>query len=410
MKIADVFSTLLGPDSPVAVTAYDGSSAGPAEPVATIEVNTPEAVQYIATAPGDLGLARAYITGALDVTGDLHAAVLSLASFKVGDVPWADAVDIAKALGWRSFRRPPVPAQEVRGLGGRRHSRKRDAEAISHHYDVSNEFYRMLLGPSMAYTCAVFPTPESSLEEAQEYKFDLVCRKLGLEPGMRLLDVGCGWGGMVVHAAENYGVQALGVTLSRQQADYAAKLIADRGLSDRAEVRFLDYRDVPEGGFDRISSIGLTEHIGKRNYPSYFGSLRAKLKDEGRLLNHTITRDNGQRRVRAKGFIDRYIFPDGELCGPGQVMDAMNNAGFEIQHEENFRRHYAMTLSHWSANLDDNWDAAVADIGLPKARTWRLYLAVSRVGFDINRIELHQFLGTKTTADGESGYPWRHTF
>jgi cyclopropane-fatty-acyl-phospholipid synthase len=215
---------------------------------------------------------------------------------------------------------------------------------------------------------------------------------------------------MVVHAAENYGVQAIGVTLSRQQADYAGKLIAERGLSDRAEVRFLDYRDVPETGFDRISSIGLTEHIGKRNYPAYFGFLLDKLKGEGRLLNHTITRDNGQRRVRARGFIDRYIFPDGELCGPGQVMDAMNNAGFEIQHEENFRRHYAMTLARWSANLDDNWDAAVAEVGLPKARTWRLYLAVSRAGFDINRIELHQYLGTKTSADGTSGYPWRHSF
>lgn len=409
MRVAEMFTMLVGTDSPVAIKAYDGSSSGPLDPVATIEVNSPRALQYIVTAPSDLGLARAYITGELDVQGDLFTALRSLALTDLRLLPLADKVALLRGVGPGNIKRPPIPAQEVR-MRGRRHSKRRDADAISHHYDVSNRFYRMLLGPSMAYTCAVFPEVGASLEAAQEYKFDLVCRKLGLASGDRLLDVGCGWGGMVIHAAKEYGVRGLGVTLSRQQAEWAAKQIAEEGLTDLAEVRFLDYRDVHESGFDHVSSIGLTEHIGVRNYPDYFGFLLSKVKPEGRLLNHTITRHDGSVKAKTGGFINRYIFPDGELVAPSAVMSAMNDAGFEIQHEENLRAHYAKTLTHWSENLMANWDEAVAEVGLPKARTWRLYLAASRVGFDINRIQLHQFLGTKTTVEGDSGYPLRHTF
>ena len=409
MNVGQMFGLLVGPESRIALRAYDGSEFTPADPVATIVMTSPEAVQYVVSAPSDLGLARAYVTGVLDVEGDLYEAIRELARVDLSQVPLADKVALVRAVGVKHIRRPPIPPQEVR-MRGRRHSKRRDADAISHHYDVSNAFYAQVLGPSMAYTCAVFPTPEATLEEAQEYKFDLVARKLGLRPGMRLLDVGCGWGGMVVHAAREYGVQVIGVTLARQQAEYGAKLIAELGLGDRAEIRHGDYRDVPESGFDRISSIGLTEHIGLRNYPSYFSFLLAKLKPEGRLLNHTITRNDGTQRARAGGFISRYIFPDGELAGPAQVMGAMNDAGFEIQHEENIRLHYALTLKHWSENLMADWDRAVAEVGLQKARTWRLYLAASQAGFDLNRIQLHQFLGTKTLADGVSGYPWRHEF
>jgi len=409
MKIAEMFTMVLGNDSPVAIRAYDGSESGGADPVATIDLRSQKALKYLATAPSDLGLARAYISGELEVEGDIHAVIMALANHELRDLTWSDKFALAKSVGLGNLRRPPLPMQEAR-MRGRRHSKNRDAAAISHHYDVSNTFYEMLLGPSMAYTCAVFPTPEATLEQAQEFKFDLVCRKLGLQPGMRLLDVGCGWGGMVLHAVRNYGVEAIGVTLSRQQAEYGSKQIAEEGLSDRAEIRFGDYRDVAEGDFDRVSSIGLTEHIGIRNYPSYFGFLRSKLVPDGALLNHTITRSDGTHKARAGGFINRYIFPDGELVGPAQVMGAMNDAGFEIQHEENFRRHYALTLRDWSANLDANWDAAVAEVGLPKARTWRLYLAFSRAGFDLNRIELHQFLGTRTTKDGISDYRWLNEF
>ncbi len=308
------------------------------------------------------------------------------------------------------MHRPAPPPQE-RTLNGRRHSKNRDADAIHHHYDVSNRFYSWVLGPSMAYTCAVFPSGDASLELAQEEKFDLVCRKLGLEPGMRLLDVGCGWGGMVMHAVKHYGVKAIGVTLSEQQARYGQESIQQAGLTSQAEIRFSDYRNVAESGFDAVSSIGLTEHIGRANYPSYFAFLYGELRPEGRLLNHTITRpnDNWVSHFR-KSFINRYVFPDGELSGPSQVMTAMNSAGFEIRHAENLREHYALTLKHWCENLEDHWDEAVAEAGLGTARVWRLYMAASRLGFDINMIELHQMLGVKLGPGGKSGMPLRPGF
>lgn len=409
MRVADIFEVLLGADGGVGITAYDGSSAGAPDAVNILEVKSPEALNYLAGAPGALGMARAFVTGTIDVRGDLTAVVRAIARTDLRELPLAQKWELLRAVAPGTLRRPPLPAEEAR-VRGWRHSKRRDAKAISHHYDVSNTFYRMLLGPSMAYTCAVFPTPHSGLDEAQEFKFDLVCRKLDLRPGMRLLDVGCGWGGMVLHAARHYGVEVIGVTLSRPQAEYGAKQIAESGLSDMAEIRHGDYRDVAETGFDRVSSIGLTEHIGLRNYPDYFAFLHSKLVPDGILLNHTITRDDGTQRARARGFINRYIFPDGELAGPAQVMAAMNDAGFEIQHEENFRRHYALTLSHWVDNLRGNWDDAVAEIGLGKARTWWLYLAASQVGFEVNRIQLHQFLGTSTRSDGVTDYRWRNDF
>jgi cyclopropane-fatty-acyl-phospholipid synthase len=263
----------------------------------------------------------------------------------------------------------------------------------------------------MAYTCACYPTPESSLEEAQEYKFDLVARKLGLRSGMRLLDVGCGWGGMVMHAAREYGVRALGATLSEQQAAWAQEAIEKAGLSGLAEVRHLDYRDVRETGFDAVSSIGLTEHIGVRQLPGYFAFLLGKLRPEGRLLNHCITHpDNTEPAARKSGFINRYVFPDGELEGPGYLISLMTDTGFEVRHEENLREHYAMTLAAWGANLDAHWKEAVAEVGPGTARVWRLYMAGSRLGFDRNQIQLHQVLGTKLTAEGVSGMPLRPTW
>lgn len=409
MKVADIFEVLLGGDAEVGVTAYDGSSAGASDAENILEVNSPDALNYLATAPSALGVARAFVTGTIDVRGDLATVVRAMAHNNLIDLPLSEKWDLVRAVAAGHLRRPPLPPEEAR-VRGLRHSKRRDAKAISHHYDVSNTFYRMLLGPSMAYTCAVFPTPEAGLDEAQEFKFDLVCRKLDLRPGMRLLDVGCGWGGMVLHAARHYDVEVVGVTLSRPQAEYGAKQLAEAGLNDRAEIRHGDYRDIAESGFDRVSSIGLTEHIGLRNYPDYFAFLRSKLVPDGLLLNHTITRNDGTQRARARGFINRYIFPDGELAGPAAVMAAMNDAGFELQHEENFRRHYALTLAHWVDNLRGSWDEAVAEVGLGKARTWWLYLAASQVGFETNRIQLHQFLGSRATADGATSYRWRNEF
>ncbi|KOX21002.1 cyclopropane-fatty-acyl-phospholipid synthase [Saccharothrix sp. NRRL B-16348] len=395
MRLAEVFQRAVGGGASVRFSAYDGSKAGPADAGVSIEVRTPEALSYLASAPGELGLARAYVTGHLEIIGDVYGALKQLSEISLREVPWGERIELLATLGrTRLGTKIEVPPQERR-LRGLRHSKARDREAIAHHYDVSNTFYEWVLGPSMAYTCAVYPTAESTLEEAQFAKHDLVARKLGLKPGMRLLDVGCGWGGMVMHAAREYGVRALGVTLSRNQAEWAQKAIVEAGLSDLAEVRYLDYRDVRETGFDAVSSIGLTEHIGKAKLPAYFRSLHDKLKPGGRMLNHCITRPDNKQPARTGGFINRYVFPDGELVGPGHLVSLMHDTGFEVRHEENLREHYAMTLAAWSENLDKHWDDAVTEVGLGRARVWRLYLAASRLGFERNNIQLHQVLGVK---------------
>jgi cyclopropane-fatty-acyl-phospholipid synthase len=410
MRLADAFSIIVPAERGVGFRAYDGSTAGPANADVVLEIRSPRAVQYLASAPSQLGLARAYVTGDLEIIGDAYTALSRLYPVDFINVSWSDRLKLVREFGPKAVHRPAPPPQE-RTLNGRRHSKNRDADAIHHHYDVSNRFYSWVLGPSMAYTCAVFPTADASLETAQEEKFDLVCRKLGLQPGMRLLDVGCGWGGMVMHAVKHYGVKAIGVTLSEQQAAYGKESIQQAGLTSQAEIRFSDYRDVAESGFDAVSSIGLTEHIGRANYPAYFSFLYSKLRPEGRLLNHTITRPHdGWVSHFRKSFINRYVFPDGELSGPSQVMTAMNSGGFEIRHEENLREHYALTLKHWCENLEDHWDEAVAEAGLGTARVWRLYMAASRLGFDINMIQLHQMLGVKLGPGGKSGMPLRPVF
>jgi cyclopropane-fatty-acyl-phospholipid synthase len=414
MALADVFEAIAGPEAPVEFRAYDGSSAGmPGAPV-RITVRSPVAVSYLAQAPGALGLARAYVSGHLDVDGDMYTALARMTSAQATSLDIPERLRLLAALGGPKvlWPRVPPPPQEVRvnrrWVGGRLHSKDRDASAISHHYDVSNRFYEWVLGPSMAYTCACYPHEDASLEEAQAYKFDLVARKIGLRQGMRLLDVGCGWGGMVMHAAREYGVKALGVTLSAQQASWAQQAINESGLAGLAEVRHLDYRDVPETGFDAVSSIGLTEHIGKAGLPGYFGFLYGKLKPGGRLLNHCITRPDGTEPTRRRlGFINRYVFPDGELESPGYLISRMHDTGFEVRHEENLREHYAKTLAAWCANLDAHYDEAVAEVGTGTARVWRLYMAGSRLGFERNQIQLHQVLGVRLAPGGASGMPLR---
>src|SRR5262252_7022337 len=414
MALAEVFERFAGPDAQVEFRAYDGSRAGVADSPITITVKSPVAVSYLAQAPGAMGLARAYVAGHLDVDGDMYTALSQMTRVQRVELGAAEKLNLLRALGgpkvlWPRIQPPPEEVRvNRRWLSGRRHSRGRDASAISHHYDVSNTFYEWVLGPSMAYTCACYPTEDATLEEAQAYKHDLVARKLGLRSGMRLLDVGCGWGGMVRHAAREHGVRALGVTLSEQQAAWAQRAIADEGLSGLAEVRHLDYRDVTESEFDAVSSIGLTEHIGKAKLPGYFAFLLGKLKPEGRLLNHCITRtDDTEPARRPSGFIYRYVFPDGELEAPGYLVSLMHDAGFEVRHEENLREHYAKTLTGWCANLDEHWDEAVAEVGQGTARVWRLYMAGSRLGFERNDIQLHQVLGVKLAGDGRSGMPLR---
>jgi cyclopropane-fatty-acyl-phospholipid synthase len=414
MALAEVFEQILGPDAPVEFRAYDGSRAGAEGSPVRITIRSPVAVSYLAQAPGELGLARAYVSGHIDVDGDMYSTLSRIGRIQQTDLSVAERLRLLGQLGGPRVLLPriPPPPQEVRirrrPLMGRRHSKGRDANAISHHYDVSNTFYEWVLGPSMAYTCACYPSEDATLEEAQAYKHDLVARKLALRPGMRLLDVGCGWGGMVIHAAREYGVKALGVTLSEQQAQWAQRAIADRGLSDLAEVRHLDYRDVVETGFDAVSSIGLTEHVGQAQLPGYFAFLYGKLKPEGRLLNHCITRTAGNEPARRPdGFINRYVFPDGELEPPGYLVSLMHDTGFEVRHEENLREHYAKTLAGWCANLDAHWDEAIAEVGQGTARVWRLYMAGSRLGFERNQIQLHQILGVRLGENGRSGMPLR---
>ncbi|GAA1612726.1 class I SAM-dependent methyltransferase [Catellatospora bangladeshensis] len=410
MAVAKVIEGLIAGPVPVRFTAFDGSSAGPPDADVTIEIRSPRALNYLATANGGLGLARAYVSGDIEVSGDLYTALAGLDRLEL-DKSWSKRLRTLRDLGGiKLLNPPPRPPMEVR-LHGRLHSKARDRAAIAHHYDVSNRFYEWLLGPSMAYTCAVYPDAAATLEQAQFAKHDLVARKLGLEPGMRLLDVGCGWGGMVMHAAREYGVRALGVTLSRRQAEWAAKAIAEAGLSDLAEVRFMDYRDVPVQHFDAISSIGLTEHIGRDQLPGYFRSLLVRLRPGGRLLNHCITRpSNLEPAAHRRMFINRYVFPDGELHGVGHLVSAMHDHGFEVRHEENLREHYARTLAAWSANLEEHWAESVAEVGLGRARVWRLYLAASRLGFDRNVVQLHQVLGVRLDARGHSGMPLRPTW
>jgi cyclopropane-fatty-acyl-phospholipid synthase len=406
--LAHVLQRLVDPVAPMRFRAYDGSAAGPDGAPVELEIRSPRAVEYLLTSPGELGLARAYVAGDLAVHGDIYIALSTLAEGSETITP-RERLALLARLGPRFLRRVEPPPEEfrVRDRRGWRHSKGRDSAAISHHYDVSNRFYEIVLGPSMAYTCACYPFEEATLEQAQAEKHDLVCRKLGLRPGMRLLDVGCGWGGMVMHAAEHHGVQALGVTLSRQQAEWARKAIAERGLSDRAEVRHSDYRDVTEGPFDAVSSIGLTEHIGAANLPAYFRFLHSKLRPGGRLLNHCITRPRTTEPHRAGKFIDRYVFPDGELEAVGTIVSAMQDNGFEVRHEENLREHYARTLRDWCANLTANWDDAVREVGENRARVWLLYMAACRVGFDRRSIELHQVLGVRPDARANSGMPLR---
>ena len=404
---------------PFRFTAYDGSATGPEDSPFHVHLDNERGLSYLLTAPGDLGLARAYVSGDLTLEGvhpgdpyDADDAAAARGGDRASRHP-RRRFQIVRGLGWSQLRPPPPPPQETlprwrRVLEGLRHSKARDADAIHHHYDVSNRFYELVLGPSMTYTCAVFPSEDATLEEAQFTKYDLVCRKLGLQPGMRLLDVGSGWGGMVRHAAKHYGVagrrrdavaRAGGLGARRPSSATASTTSPRSGSATTATSA--------DTGFDAVSSIGLTEHIGVRNYPAYF-ALPARQAGARRPAAQPLHHPLGQHQHRAPGaFIDRYVFPDGELTGSGRIITEMQDAGLEVRHEENLREHYALTLKGWSRNLVDNWDECVREVGEGTAKVWGIYMAGSRRGFERNEIQLHQVLAVKPDADGSVRFPLR---
>ncbi len=408
---------VLGGEIPLRIRCWDGSEAGPPDAPVRLVLRRRRALRRLVWAPNELGIARCFVSGDLDVESDFFESLSHLERV-VGsqsgtlDVDGAVKWDVIKTgLRLRAFGLPPKPPAEEIRLGGRLHSKRRDAEAISHHYDVGNDFYALVLGPSMTYSCAVWGEGVTSLEEAQTAKVDLVARKLGLRPGMRVLDVGCGWGTFVIHAAREYGARAVGVTLSQAQADFARKRVAEEGLSDLVEIRVQDYRDVRDGPYDAISSIGMAEHVGQSMLPTYAKALYDLLKPEGRLLNHAISRKAGVpgRTTDKTSFINRYVFPDGELEPVSVMAGAIEEAGFEIRDVEALREHYALTLRAWVANLEEHWQDAVRLTSEGRARVWRLYMAASALTFERGSIGVNQVLAVKTSDKGKSGFPRTRT-
>jgi cyclopropane-fatty-acyl-phospholipid synthase len=402
-RLAAALSTVLGTDDvPWRLRAWDGSLAGPAD-APPLTIRSARAVRRLVWAPGELGLARAYVAGDIDIEGDVFATLEAMSARLATGVAfgspsprqWAELARTAVAVG-AVGPPPPAPPEEFRrSRRGRRHSPARDVAAVTHHYDVGNEFYALVLGPSLVYSCAVWTDEGTGLDAAQEAKLDLVCRKLGLRPGMRLLDVGCGWGSLALHAAGRYGVDVVGITLSGEQAALARERIAGAGLTHRIEIRVQDYRAVDDGPFDAIASIGMAEHVGRTAMPGYVRALHGLLAPGGRLLNHAIAWSAGATTWDDDTFIARYVFPDGELISLADTVRFLEES-FEVLDVEALRRHYALTLRAWVDRLEKNWDAAVALVGEGRARVWRLYMAAAALSFENGKLGVNQVLVSST--------------
>lgn len=369
---------------PLCVELWDGRrfDLAPA-PAVTVRVVRPSAVRYLLS-PTLNGLGEAFVEGHVDVEGPVHEAV------RIG-------VELARRSG-SAARRTLAKS--------RRHSRAFDRNAIEYHYDVSNEFYALFLDRNMLYSCAYFRSPADSLDRAQEQKLDHVLKKLRLGAGERFLDIGCGWGALVIRAAKKYGAIAKGITLSKNQFDYAQRRIREEGLEGRCSVELRDYRDL-EGTelFDKIAAVGVTEHVGLENLPAYFGNVSALLRPGGLFLNHSISSTDVEERWVGAGageFIDRYVFPNGELPHLSRVVREISRAGLEVSDVESMRRHYAATCRLWADRLDANRRTAAALAGERRFRIWQMYLAGCAYGFAHGWIDLHQVLACKTM-DGDAG-------
>jgi cyclopropane-fatty-acyl-phospholipid synthase len=383
------------PERPFTVDLWDGSTIpstgngdGP-----RFTVNSPRALAHLVRAPGELGLGRAYVTGDLDVD-DLMAVMHVVDDW---EPPPIDArtrgrlmLAAARAIG--VTRLPRAPRSELRPHG-KLHSRERDERAVRHHYDVGNDFFALFLDDSMTYSCAIFSRGAQTLEQAQDAKRELVCTKLGLSEGDALLDVGCGWGAFAIHAASRHGARVVGITLSPAQAEEARRRVADAGLSDRIEIRVMDYRDIGGERFDAIASIGMVEHVGENRIDLYARQLAGLLKPGGQLLNHGIARLR-HTDPDAGSFNERYVFPDGETLQLSRVLLALERAGFTTEHVEGFAADYAETLRHWYENLDRDLATAERLAGQERLRVWRLYLRAARNAFLNGTISVYQVRAT----------------
>ena len=378
------------PERPFHVSFWDGTQlpsstgAGP-----TFLVRSPRAIAHVLRAPGELGLGRAYVTGLLDVD-DIDAAMDLVDVWEEPEIDLRARLRLmgaaARAMG---LTRPPRrPASEL-VLKGRPHTVERDGRAVRHHYDVANEFFALFLDPSMTYSCAVFSRGAQTLEEAQETKLELVCSKLALRAGDRVLDVGCGWGSFAIHAAQRHDVRVVGITLSEPQARLARERAGAAGVADRVELRVMDYRQLPDERFDAIASIGMVEHVGANQIDDYARTLARLLKPGGRLLNHGIAYLS-HADVDAGDFSERYVWPDAAPLQLSLVLGALERAGFVTRHVEDFQADYARTLTEWTARLDDHLEEALALVGPERLRIWRLYLRAARIGFDTGFTSIYQ--------------------
>jgi cyclopropane-fatty-acyl-phospholipid synthase len=385
------------PQRPFHVRFWDGGKIPATEPDSpTFIVRRPSALAHVLRAPGTLGLGRAYVDGSLAVD-DLDAAFLVVDEWQPPEIGAKDRVRLGLAIAAAAAPGgiPHRPSLELI-LRGRLHTVERDAEAIRYHYDVGNEFFALFLDESMTYSCAIFSRGATTLEEAQRTKLDLVASKLALEPGMKVLDVGCGWGSFAMHAAREYGAQVTGVTISQNQFELARRRVAEAGLSEQVEIRLADYRELPRGSFDAIASIGMSEHVGERQIDLYARQLFSLLKPGGTLLNHAIAGLDPDDKPLEDLFSTRYVFPDGETLPLSRVQLALERAGFETNHVEGFRQDYAVTLDHWARRLDEHIDEARRLAGDERTRVWRLYLRAARNGFETNYTAVYQVRAHKT--------------
>ena len=403
-RLAEAVRPFIGGDLPVRLRAWDGSEAGPVD-APLVELCSPDAVRRLLWRPGELGAAQAYVTGELEVHHDLDEALSQ--AFSVardrglgGGRPSLAAVAqaVGTAVGIGALRpilwgRPPAPPASQARIRGRLHSVLRDRRAISHHYDLSNEFYSLILEDSMAYSCGYHESPDVSLEDAQRAKLSLVCRKLGLEPGTSLLDVGCGWGSLSLHAAEHFGAKVTGVTIAAEQKRFIDTRIAERGLADRVEIRLQDYREVPEsewGTYDAVSSIEMGEHVGEGNYPTYAEVLRRSVKPGGRVLVQQMSRTG--RWPGGGPFIESFIAPDMYMRPVGETVAHLERGGLEVRDVHALREHYVLTVAGWLDRFERNVDRLTELVGEEVVRVWRLYLVGGAMAFRDGRMGVDQIL------------------